>query len=589
MGGGISGMSAAHELIERGFEVIVLEKKENLPGGKARSIPISGTASGGRKLLPGEHGFRFFPGFYKHVTDTMKRIPSNYNNSNSVYDQLVESPNILIVRKGFIPIQIPSRFPKSLNELKSIINTLFHTSTGLEKGESKLISLKLWQLMTSCKERKDNIYEKLSWWEFTEASNHSNNYCELFVDGLTRTLVAAKAEVCNTRTNGNVLLQLIFQYVNNQIANDRILNGPTNDVWLFPWLEYLTKAGVNYYFNSEVLSLETNRKQITGVWAIVSGQKTKQLLSADYYICALPVERAAFLFNNKEILDMDKNLSNVITLSQDVAWMNGIQFYLEFDIEINKGHIIFADTPWALTAISQAQFWRSIDLEREYGHGDIRGIVSVDVSDWDKNGIIYNKPARDCTKKEVIAEVWEQLKNSLNTNDRIVLSDTNLKMVFLDDSIIFNHEIFSFHTPSDNMAMNEMSKYGSNVISENDEPLLVNKINTWHLRNESRTLIPNLFLASDYVKTNTDLATMEGANEAARRAVNDILFDSKSLFEKCKIWELYEPDVLMFHKWLDKRRYEKGKDWKNFPLLAIVFYYIVFLLLYRSKTFIYDK
>ena len=29
-----------------------------------------------RPWLPGEHGFRFFPNFYKHVTDTMSRIPT---------------------------------------------------------------------------------------------------------------------------------------------------------------------------------------------------------------------------------------------------------------------------------------------------------------------------------------------------------------------------------------------------------------------------------------------------------------------------------------------------------------------------------
>ena len=38
-----------------------------------------------------------------------------------------------------------------------------------------------------------------------------------------------------------------------------------------------------------------------------------------------------------------------------------------------------------------------------------------------------------------------------------------------------------------------------------------------------RLRIPNLVLAADYVRTHTDLATMEGANEAARRAVNAIL------------------------------------------------------------------
>jgi hypothetical protein len=55
------------------------------------------------------------------------------------------------------------------------------------------------------------------------------------------------------------------------------------------------------------------------------------------------------------------------------------------------------------------------------------------------------------------------------------------------------------------------------------EPLLVNLIDTWKLRPAAVTLIPNFFLASDYVRTNTDLATMEAANEAARRAVNGIL------------------------------------------------------------------
>ena len=35
LGGGVAGMSAAHELIERGFEVEVFER-QLIPGGKAR-------------------------------------------------------------------------------------------------------------------------------------------------------------------------------------------------------------------------------------------------------------------------------------------------------------------------------------------------------------------------------------------------------------------------------------------------------------------------------------------------------------------------------------------------------------------------
>ena len=39
LGGGVAGLSAAHELLERGFAVEVFEKL-NIPGGKARSIPV---------------------------------------------------------------------------------------------------------------------------------------------------------------------------------------------------------------------------------------------------------------------------------------------------------------------------------------------------------------------------------------------------------------------------------------------------------------------------------------------------------------------------------------------------------------------
>jgi hypothetical protein len=53
-------------------------------------------------------------------------------------------------------------------------------------------------------------------------------------------------------------------------------------------------------------------------------------------------------------------------------------------------------------------------------------------------------------------------------------------------------------------------------------------------------------LASDYVQTFTDLATMEGANEAARRAVNAILEASGSDAELCRLWPLQDPGGLPF-------------------------------------------
>jgi hypothetical protein len=47
--------------------------------------------------------------------------------------------------------------------------------------------------------------------------------------------------------------------------------------------------------------------------------------------------------------------------------------------------------------------------------------------------------------------------------------------------------------------------------------------------------------ASDYVRTHTDLATMEGANEAARRATNAILAVSGVAAPPCDLWKFDIP------------------------------------------------
>ena len=93
----------------------------------------------------------------------------------------------------------------------------------------------------------------------------------------------------------------------------------------------------------------------------------------------------------------------------------------------------------------------------------------------------------------------------------------------------------------------------------NAEPLLINTAGSWADRPDAATRIPNLFLAADYVRTNTDLATMEGANEAARRAVNAILDASRSTARRCDVWRLYEPPALAPARAFDKLLYKLGR------------------------------
>ena len=69
----------------------------------------------------------------------------------------------------------------------------------------------------------------------------------------------------------------------------------------------------------------------------------------------------------------------------------------------------------------------------------------------------------------------------------------------------------------------------------NDERLLVNVAGSWHRRPTAQTAFENLVIAGDYVRTSTDFASMESANEAAKRAVNVILHRDDGA-DRCKVY-----------------------------------------------------
>jgi uncharacterized protein with NAD-binding domain and iron-sulfur cluster len=557
IGGGVAGMSAAHELIERGFDVEVLERNPHYVGGKARSVDVPGSNQIDSALyLPGEHGFRFFPGFYKHVMDTMQRIP--LGNGKTVYDNLVSTLTVMISQKDDKPIVFPVNFPKSLKDVVKMFKGFKSFSQELADDDIEYFSSRVWRLMTSCQSRFDEEYDGISWWEFTGAGQRGQAYQRLLAGGLTRSLVACKAKTASTRTGGAIFLQLLYLMMDASSDNtDRVLNGPTNDAWLTPWMAYLRSKGVKYHSGAVVNRLQVSAGKISGVTYRMEGAQQDVEATADYYLLAVPVERAAGLVNN-DMLAVDPSLRNIVRLAPNVEWMNGIQFFLNTPLNMNRGHTIYSGSNWALTSISQKQFWPGYDLSRR-GNGKVVSILSVDISDWENEGDFNKKQARHCTHEEIKREVWAQLKQELNVGGKDVLRDDMLETSYLDSSIVSAHEAMGEAMLAD-LTLDEQDKLNKVF---NLEPLLVNQINTWAIRPDAITRIPNLFLASDYVKTYTDLATMEGANEAARRAVNGILAANGSKANLCGVWKLETPWLLRVFRVADAAVFKAEKFWRG--------------------------
>ena len=542
IGGGVAGMSAAHELVERGYAVRVFERQA-LPGGKARSVEVAGTGTDGRPNLPGEHGFRFFPRMYRHIIDTMEHIP--VEGGTTAAANLVQASREEIAVNRTTSIVMNAWFPRSIADIRTMLaERVSIESLGLTPEDQTVFAERVWQLMTTCRERALQEYERLPWTTYLGADQRSEAFRRFLVGGLTRSLIAATPKEASTEVGGSVLIELFFALLRPGTSEDRLLNGPTNDAWLTPWLTWLRGRGVDYHLDAEVVAIDFRDRAIAGITVREGG--VESVVTGDYYVAAVPVERMAPLVTDA-MIKVDPVLEGIRTLAGDVRWMTGIQFYLTERVSIVNGHVTYIETLWALTSISQAQFWGGYDLTK-YGDGTVRDILSVDISDWDTPGrFTTTKCAEQCTPDEIAAEVWAQLKDAINqTGKPPVLTDAVKHGWYLDRDI---------------------ERKGAR--DHDAEPLLVNKAGRWNIRPTAHTGIANLFLASDYVRTNTNLATMEAANEAARRAVNGILDATNSSADGCRIWELYEPWVLAPLRWHDARRYARGLSWDPRPPFPI--------------------
>jgi 15-cis-phytoene desaturase len=507
LGGGIGGLTAAHELAVRGFDVDVYEESTAV-GGKARSQSIAGTGTAGRKDLPGEHGFRFFPSFYRHVIDTMERIPvppapgSASTSPSSVAARLRRSDEMAMaeVNGTYVFARHPPRELGDFFRITDTVRAFFAQSKVREEDVARFAHAML-RFMVSCDERRLAEYEKISFWDYVGGDHCSPSFQKYL--RTPRFMVAMDPRHGSARTVATKAIQILADFFRNGTRTDGVLDGPTTERWLEPWRRGLEARGVTFHFGAKTEELLLAGTRIDG--ARVQGA----VVRADHYVLALPLDRVQAVVSDA-LAAADPALAGIRELRDATSWMVGAQFYFSEPLAICKGHVAFPDSPWALSSVSQGQFWR--DGTAPYGAGNVEDILSVDISDWDSPAPRLGKAARACTREQVLDEVWAQLRDSLGAK----LDPAKLVARHLDDNVVFP----------------------AGAPAENTTPLLVHPPGSWFHRPGADLAIENLFLASDYVKTNTDLATMEGANEAARRAVNAILETERSAAAPCAIWSM---------------------------------------------------
>jgi uncharacterized protein with NAD-binding domain and iron-sulfur cluster len=546
LGGGVSGLSAAHELAERGYAVTVYEYHTAL-GGKARSMDVPGTGGGGRRALPGEHGFRFVPGFYRNLPDTLRRIPFP-GNPGGVHDNLRSGTETLFARAGGrADLHFPLRrvtTPPRVGDLtpawiRDQVLSVLGLVTRMPAHEAAYFADRVLVHLTSCDARREGQWEKVPWWDFIRAEDMSEEYRRFFGIGQTRNLVATRAEEASTRTVARVIIEALLLWgllgrgQDGDADIDRVLNAPTSEAWIDPWEVHLRSLGVEFVLGTEVREVLYADGRVTGVRVGAPDGTATRTVTADHYVSAMPVEHARLTWG-PALRAADPQLGRCDRLRTD--WMVGVQYYMARRTPLVHGHVNCLDSPWSITAIGQAQFWDGRDFAADYGDGRAADCVSTIISEWDRPGILYGRPARQCTREEIVAETWAQLKDAVGTAGDHVLDDADLLSWFMDPAVT------GLGGPD----------------PRNREQLLIHPAGTLYDRPSAATAVSNFFLAGDYVRTDVDLATMEGANESARRAVNALLDADGSGTDRCRVHTLYRPPEMEPLKRVDELRYRLG-------------------------------
>jgi uncharacterized protein with NAD-binding domain and iron-sulfur cluster len=290
-GAGIAGLTAAHELAERGFKVTVFEPtpdpRERKPHGldvrlggmaatqyltkarPAKRFPMPDRAKEPpvfpRGVATGEHGFRFFPAYYLHLWDMFQRIPVYENvygdpkstsptvTPRTVYDNVQRVITQAVTALDGLPsLVLPREAPRSMAEFYGAYNEI--SQLGFTQTDISTFLSRIMRFLVTSAERRAKELEDVSAYEFFVGADpatgrqryqYSPAFSRQILD-MPKILAAFDSRFGDARTNIGTYVQLNMALDRYDSKADGVLNGPTTEAWFDHWYVHLRKLGVEF-------------------------------------------------------------------------------------------------------------------------------------------------------------------------------------------------------------------------------------------------------------------------------------------------------------------------------------------------------
>lgn len=461
--------------LERRLEIVVRGSADARPSADPRQRSLANRVEFEvvEQIIPGEHGFRFFPGFYRHLFDTMKRTPLfdvHGVAEGSAFDQLVTTPRPQLSLEGGL-YDFDFRNITSMSQARRASDLMFG-KVGFNVRDVLGLQVKAFRFLTSGPRRRETEAEAINLIEYLGGKQPEQLFtpdCLDFIDRAPRALAAMSARESDARSQFSITLQLGMK----GLPDPATLNGPTSIAWLDPWKAYLKRQGVKF-FVGRLLDLEAKAcsgEKVVRLAPVTQGPDRHDdtrstpwpedpddiyrepqdergfphrfVLAAQFQDSSDMAWKArakaqelgaAFEGPFAQMVAFDiasgRRLSgdararlperDCVTGKEPPTWpsrtISGAQFFFPQSYRFGSSNVYFSFTPYALTSISQYPFWR----QRSGPVGQLLGQISVDIGDWhspypeaDAGKRGPGHPAFYSSSQEVAQGTWEQVLSGL--------------------------------------------------------------------------------------------------------------------------------------------------------------------------------
>jgi uncharacterized protein with NAD-binding domain and iron-sulfur cluster len=501
-GAGIGGLTAAHELAKRGFDVVVYERNKIL-GGLARSAYLNDNDH----EYPIEYSWRVYGTHYKNLLRLLAEIPLAEDETKTVYD------NLVLINRYIFPREDDEAFILPREKGQKRLLKAFTT-----KDKFQILN-KILFCVTMSTDRMDSM-DNLKW----------KDYCADLSDEAKKYLIKIWGPVLGMDPSFMSfpvvarMMKVLLGGFADTASGLYLMNQPTNDGWFDNWEKHLESSGhVTIKKNHEIKNIELRDGKIQSV--TVLDKETDETLTdtADYFVCSLPAESIAKIVKENTDLSSVLELSNTIPLAKASRQVQmSVQVFLDQKLIYPTPHknvLYLPDTPWALIIEPEALAW-----DATYStDSKVKSVHSVGACQTDVPGIVHGKPFTACNEQEVEDEVMEQMIRSyqysgITTQDGKPFNKDNVVLFYIWHSFTFDEQAQRMDTW---------------------EPKFSNNANSLKYQPTHNTSISNLLFATGYTKTDRYIYSMEAATEAGLLCANEII--KQSPLKK------FQTNVLPFH------------------------------------------